>query len=70
MTEIPDPCFPNAEPAVMVFVWGNNSRRAELKGRRCVVLARGTMNTILVQFLDTGEKVTTSRRAVRKAPAS
>ena len=60
-----------SEPAdgpVMVYVWANNPRRAQLVGRRCVVLARGRMNTILVQFLDTGERVTTSRYAVKRAP--
>jgi hypothetical protein len=54
------------ELPVMVYIWGNNPRRAELKGRRCVVLARGAMGSVLVQFLDTGEKVVTSRRAVRR----
>jgi hypothetical protein len=54
---------------VYVFAWGNNPRRAELKGRLCVVEARGAMSTVLVRFLDTGERVTTSRRALRhKAP--
>lgn len=52
---------------VYVFAWGNNERRAALKGRRCVVEARGRMNTVLVRFLDTGERVTTSRRALREA---
>jgi hypothetical protein len=52
----------------MVYVWSNNPRRAQLVGRRCVVLARGRMNTILVQFLDNGERVTTSRYAVKRAP--
>lgn len=47
------------------FVWGNNPRRAELKGRRCVIVAKGRMNTVLIRFLDTGEKVTTSRKALR-----
>jgi hypothetical protein len=47
------------------FAWGNNPRRAELKGRRCVVEARGRMRTVLVRFLDTGERVTTSARALR-----
>ena len=47
------------------FVWGNNPRRAALKGRRCRVLARGRMGTVLVEFLDTGERVTTSHRAIR-----
>lgn len=52
-----------------VYSWGNNSRRAELKGRRCVIVAEGTKRTVLVRFLDNGEKVTTSRRALRKAAA-
>ena len=48
-----------------VYAWGNNPRRAELKGRRCVVEARGRMGTVRVRFLDTGERVTTSYRALR-----
>lgn len=51
---------------VYVYVWGNNERRAELRGRECVVEARGSMRTILVRFLDNGERVTTSARAVRR----
>ena len=52
---------------VHVYVWGNNPRRAELKGRRCVVEARGRLGTVLVRFLDTNERVTTSRRAIHPA---
>lgn len=52
---------------VYVYAWGNNPRRAELKGRRCVVEAAGTKNTVLIRFLDNGERVTTSRRALRAA---
>lgn len=48
-----------------VYVWGNNTVRARLKGRRCRVLARGGRNTVLVEF-DNGERVTTSRRAIRR----
>lgn len=51
----------------MRYAWGNNPRRAELKDRPCVVEATGRMNTVLVRFLDTGERVTTSRRALRAA---
>jgi hypothetical protein len=51
--------------AIYEYAWGNNPRRAALKGRRCVVEARGRMGTVLVRFLDTGERVTTSRRALR-----
>jgi hypothetical protein len=53
---------------VYAYAWGNNERRAALKGRRCVVEARGAMGTVLVHFLDTGERVTTSARALRVAP--
>ena len=49
-----------------VYAWGNNPCRAELKGRRCVVEARGRKRTVLVRFLDTGERVTTSDRAIRR----
>lgn len=50
-----------------MFAWGNNPRRAQLKGRRCVVEARGALGTVLIRFLDTGERVTTSRRAIRES---
>jgi hypothetical protein len=53
-----------------VYCWGNNSRRAELKGRECVVVARGRMRTVLVEFVDTGERVTCSARALRRASES
>lgn len=49
------------------YSWGNSPRRALLKGRPCVVEARGTMRTVLVRFIDTGERVTTSVRALRRA---
>jgi len=47
-----------------VYLWGNNERRAELKGRYCVVEASGRMQSVLVRFLDNGERVVTSRRAL------
>ena len=56
------------EEPLYTFVWGNNPRRAELRGRRCRVLARGRMGTVLVEFPDTGERVTTSHRAIRRVP--
>ena len=48
----------------------NNPRRAELFGRRCRVVATGRMATVLVEFADNRERVTTSRRALRRAPAA
>ena len=52
---------------VYVYAWGNNPRRANLKSRLCVIEASGRMRTVLVRFLDTGERVTTRRRALRRA---
>ena len=54
---------------VYVYAWANNPRRAQLHGRRCVIEATGRMGTALIRFLDTGERVTTSRRALRLTPA-
>jgi hypothetical protein len=48
----------------VIFRWGNNARRAELKGRECEVVARGAMGSVLVRFLDDGELVVTSWRAI------
>ncbi len=48
------------------YVWFWRSRLPERKGEPCRVLARGKMNSILVEFVD-GFKVVTSRYAVRKA---
>jgi hypothetical protein len=49
-----------------VFAWRNNPRRAALHGRRCRILASGSLGTVLVEF-ENGERVTTSRRALRRA---
>jgi len=47
------------------YIWFWKSRLSERKGQSCRVLARGNMNSILVEFED-GYKVITSRFAVRK----
>lgn len=47
-------------------VWFWRARLLHRKGERCRVLARGRMNSVLVEFAD-GEKVITSRYAVRMA---
>jgi len=46
------------------LVWFWRSRLPERKGQRCRVLARGNMNSVLVEFED-GQRVVTSRHAVR-----
>lgn len=49
----------------MTHIWFWFSRLPERKGQPCKVLARGRMNSILVEFAD-GYKVITSRYAVRR----
>ena len=52
------------------YAWGNNARRAQLKNRLCVIEVRGgSMRTVLIRFLDNGERVTTSVRALREVMA-
>jgi len=52
--------------ATMDHVWWWRARLPERKGQPCRVLARGAMNSVLVEFAD-GLRVVTSRYAVRKA---
>lgn len=49
-----------------IYQWGNNAKRAGLKGMRCRVIARGEMNTAMVQFEKTGRIELVSRNALRK----
>jgi hypothetical protein len=49
-----------------VYRWRNNAKRATLYGRRCRIVARGKMNTVLVEF-ENGERVTTSGNALKKS---
>jgi hypothetical protein len=51
------------------FVWWWRVRLPARKGQRCRVLARGRMNSVMVEFAD-GFLVVTSRYAVRKAEGS
>jgi hypothetical protein len=46
-------------------MWFWRARLGERKGHRCRVVARGRMNSVLVEFVD-GYKVITSRYAVRR----
>ncbi len=48
----------------LVFRWGKYM--PTWKGRRCRVLARGKLNSALVEF-EGGEKAVVSRNALRKA---
>ncbi|MGH7943652.1 MAG: hypothetical protein ACREH8_20660 [Opitutaceae bacterium] len=48
--------------------WRIKTRLPERKGQHCRVLARGNLNSCLVEFAD-GTRVVTSRYAVRKIVA-
>jgi hypothetical protein len=47
------------------YVWGNNEKRKTLKGQKCRILARMRMNSIVIEF-ENGEQEVTSRYAIRK----
>ena len=47
------------------YCWKNNEKRATLYGRECRVVARGTMNSILIEFAD-GQREVVSRYSVRR----
>lgn len=48
-----------------VYTWGNNPKRATLKGRMCRIVASGKKNSVLVVF-DDGQLEIVSRRALRR----
>ena len=48
-----------------IYVWGNNPKRATLKGRRCHILHTMVANSMLVEF-ENGQQEVVSRRSVRK----
>jgi hypothetical protein len=48
-----------------IYCWGNNPKRAKMKGRKCRVLARGRMNSCMVEF-ENGQREVVSRNALRK----
>lgn len=53
--------------AIYKYMWGNNPKRKKMKGRLCKVICfSGSMGSALVEFLDTGERVNTSRRALKR----
>jgi len=47
------------------YTWSNNSKRKTLKGRKCRIMARGRMNSIMIEFTD-GQREVVSRWAVRR----
>ena len=49
----------------MYYAWKNNSKRATMYRRQCRVIARGSMNSVLIEF-ENGQHEIVSRNAVRK----
>ena len=52
---------------IYVYSWGNNPKRATMKGRKCRVLRRYKRNSRLVEFIDNGQKEVVSGNSLRKA---
>lgn len=48
-----------------VYAWRNNAKRLTLYGRRCRILARGTMNSRLIEF-ENGQREVISGNALKK----
>ena len=49
------------------YCWGNNPKRAAMKGRMCRIIATGKMGSALIEF-DNGQREISSRRALRAVP--
>lgn len=61
-------CGKSAKPPdpLYLYRWGNNAKRKTMKGRRCRILHRMSLNSCMVEFLDNGQRETVSRNALRK----
>lgn len=58
--------LPRKDDAALPYVWFWN--RMGRKGERCRVIARGRMNSALLEFED-GFRAVTSRSGLRRAPS-
>jgi hypothetical protein len=47
------------------YAWKNNPKRVTMYKRACRVIARGAMNSILIEFAD-GQRECVSRNSVRR----
>ena len=48
-----------------IYAWKNNPKRQSMYKKRCRILARGKMNSALVEF-ENGQKEIVSRNALRR----
>ena len=51
---------------IYLYAWGNNPKRAMMKGRRCVLLGTMALGSAWIEFIDNGQREVTSRRALRR----
>lgn len=56
----------NKQPLIYDRVWYWRKRLPDRKGNRCRILARGCMNSCMIEFED-GTRYVVSRFAIRKA---
>ena len=50
------------------YAWKNNGKRMTMYRRKCRVIARGRMNSILIEF-ENGQREIVSRNSIRRAKA-
>jgi hypothetical protein len=51
---------------IYYYAWKNNGKRKTMFNRNCKIIAQGTMNSIMIEFLDNGQREIVSRRSIRK----
>lgn len=56
--------FQRIIPFTHTYAWGNNPKRETMKGRRCRIVARGQMRSVMVEF-DDGHREIVSIRSLR-----
>ena len=58
--------MPAAMHQLYKYVWGNNSKRKILKGRKCFIVEVLKANSVVVEFTDNKQREVISRRAIRR----
>jgi len=51
---------------VYIYAWGDNPKRATMKGRRCILLGTMHLGSAYIEFLDNGQREVIGRRALRR----
>lgn len=49
------------------YAWRNNAKRQTLYSRKCRIVSRGTMNSLLAEF-ENGQREVVSGNAIRRIP--